>query len=470
MSSASTTEKQKTSMHSQELLLRILKGLHAGASRILATQEMILVGSGEDCDIVLADNGVARHHALINVAGSQVSVRALDAPIKIEGQPLSPGDPVELRPLQRLQIGDSAIAYGGEDEPGWIDILPTLAVGAAPPEKGHLHVPSAGIRRLPIVITIAVLSLASLAIFAAVMPSRNKNVDQTAELNAMVQEYHIQDSKVTKLANGNLKLTGIVPNRETRDQIQRRISTAGIHALIELRSGDDIAADVAEVLRAQNLSAKTRYAGNGIVEVTGSFQDMDALRTAAQSRAMRDVSGVEQVMVNNAMPEEAAIPKASAQAAVQQQAVKNGQPEAIAPTRIVAMVKGKSNPHVVALDGTQYALGSEIPGLGKLIGIGEVPQVMAYDGTLQRIKIEPVTAAELAEAADKEVAMQNGGAPANVKVSSGSSSTEAPAPSQKPVANPSKLSESDKSTTNVKDDSVVQTVGQQNSGKNSKNM
>src|SRR5690606_37123533 len=55
-------------------VLRILSGLHAGPSRTLAEQEMILVGSGDDCDIVLADHGVARHHALINLTGGMSSL------------------------------------------------------------------------------------------------------------------------------------------------------------------------------------------------------------------------------------------------------------------------------------------------------------------------------------------------------------------------------------------------------------
>src|SRR3546814_13433714 len=66
-------------------VLRILEGLHAGASRDLAEQEMILVGSGDDCDIVLDDQGVARHHALINLVGRMASQRGLGAPLRLHG-------------------------------------------------------------------------------------------------------------------------------------------------------------------------------------------------------------------------------------------------------------------------------------------------------------------------------------------------------------------------------------------------
>src|SRR5690606_22456559 len=100
-------------------LLRIISGLHAGASRELAEREMILVGSGDDCDIVLADAGVAAHHALISVVDGHFQLRALDAPLQLEGRMLHPGDPVEMDSLQRVGLGEAALAFGLEDDPAW---------------------------------------------------------------------------------------------------------------------------------------------------------------------------------------------------------------------------------------------------------------------------------------------------------------------------------------------------------------
>src|SRR3546814_14044393 len=74
-----------------------------------------------------ADQGVARHHALINLVGGMSSLRALDAPRRVDGLPLLPGDPVELRGLQRIELGEAAIAYGLEHDPGWVALLPDAA-------------------------------------------------------------------------------------------------------------------------------------------------------------------------------------------------------------------------------------------------------------------------------------------------------------------------------------------------------
>ena len=370
-------------------VLRILSGLHAGASRELAEQEMILVGSGDDCDIVLADHGVARHHALINLVGGMSSLRALDAPLRVDGLPLLPGDPVELRGLQRIELGEAAIAYGQEHDPGWATLLPdAAAIANASRPQG------AGVRKLPLIAALAVLSLASLAIFAAVMPQHEKPVDPRSQLQAMISEFHVVDGQVAEDAEGRPVLRGTVRDAGVRESIEERIAKGGFEAAIDLRSGDKIADDVSEVLRTQGINAKTRYLGNGVVEASGRFEDMDAMRAAARSRAMDDVPGVNKVLVRNFVP------------ADQLKRTANGPTEAAvrnAPTRIVSVVRGEE-PHLVAVDGTEFPVGSEVPGHGRLVSIGQSAHVISADGVLHKVVPRPVTAAEIEAAAEKKAA------------------------------------------------------------------
>jgi hypothetical protein len=370
-------------------VLRILSGLHAGASRDLAEQEMILVGSGDDCDIVLADHGVARHHALINLVGGMSSLRALDAPLRVDGLPLLPGDPVELRGLQRIELGEAAIAYGQEHDPGWAALLPDAAAiaNAARPQ-------GAAVRKLPLIAALAVLSLASLAIFAAVMPQHEKSVDPRSQLQAMISEFHVIDGQVAEDAEGRPVLRGTVRDASVRESIEKRIAKGGFEAAIDLRSGDKIADDVSEVLRTQGINAKTRYLGNGVVEASGRFEDMDAMRAAARSRAMDDVPGVTKVLVRNFVP------------ADQLKRTAAGPTEAAArnaPARIVSVVRGEQ-PHLVAVDGSEYPVGSEVPGHGRLVSIGQSAHVISADGVLHKVVPRPVTAAELEAAAEKQAA------------------------------------------------------------------
>jgi len=380
--------------HGTPNVLRILSGLHAGANRTLAEREMILVGSGEDCDIVLADPGVARHHALLNLLGDVSSLRALDAPLRVDGQPLHPGDPIELLPLQRIQLGDASIAYGAESDPRWAELQPGISVLGDAVKR----VRGAGMRRLPMIVALAVLSLASLAIFAAVMPSRQHKVDTAAELRSMAQRFRVENAEVVE-RDGVSTLSGTVVDRATRDRMLQNLADRGISAAsLNLRTGDQIASDVSEVLRTYDINAKTRYLGKATVEISGRFADPAALKRIAASRVMHDVTGLKFVTLNNL---------AEASTAEQDASAAPGAPgapgaaSAAAPTRIVSIARGK-DPHLVALDGQEYRVGADIPGLGKLLSMGEMAQVMGSDGTVHPVTVEPVTAEELAAAADQQ--------------------------------------------------------------------
>ncbi|MBJ6981816.1 FHA domain-containing protein [Luteimonas sp. MC1572] len=352
-------------------VLRVVSGLHAGAVRPLGLREMILVGSGDDCDMVLADAGVASHHALLSLVDGVFSLRALDAPLHVGTTMVHPGDPVELDRVQRVGLGDAAIAFGAEDDPAWELLVP----GGPGPRAAPTPAVTPYLRRLPAVAAVAVLSLVSLAIFAAVMPSKPAAPDPREQLQRLVPEYGIDDGRANVDFQGGLVLTGTVPDAATRERIARRIADDNIDAKLELRTGDDIAGDVSEILRGQGITARTRYLGNGDVEVSGRFEDEAALRAASFSRAMREVKGVTRVIPVN-MAESSATARAPAAAA---------KPVRI---RVAAIVRG-ADPHVLSGKGDKYPVGAELPGIGTLVSITEnSAHALRADGGLEKLAVE----------------------------------------------------------------------------------
>lgn len=363
-------------------VLRIVAGLHAGASRNLADQEMLVVGSGDDCDIVLADTGVAAHHALITLVGGVFTLRALDAPLRVEGKPLHPGDPVELLPLQRIDLGEAAIAFGGRDEAAWEALFPAIA------DKASKQRARPFLRRLPLIAASAVLALAVVAVVAALIPRRNDQVDAQAYLQSLVPQYGISQGKVSAGVNGMPVLSGTVESEAVRNRIQQELGQVGVTATLALRTGEDMARDVREVFRMEGVNADTRYLGNGEVEINGAFEQA-RLEQILKSRAMADVGVTKFVPGNRVTSTTAAPPSANAQASAVVQP----------PVDIVAVVKGKE-PYVVDSDGEQYPVGARIPGHGKLIGIGSQIWVEGMNGEIKQVR--PVTAAELAARAAAE--------------------------------------------------------------------
>lgn len=360
--------------------LRILSGLHIGASRPLAEKEMILVGSGEDCDIVLSDAGIAPHHALIGLLGGTFSVRALDAPLRIGGQPLHPGDPVEMITLQRIELGQAALAVGAVDDPAWPSLLPAFD-GSRPAPA-----PAPYMRRLPAVAAFAVLSLMSVAILAAVVPKHEKAPQPRDSLAQLIPEFGIVDGRAGVDGNGIAVLSGTVKDAATRDRIQQRLRDQSISASLDLRTGEDIANDVRDILRTQGFATRTRYLGKGDVEVSGNFEDGGALEKAVKSRAMVEVAGVRRIIPRNYEPidpfQTAAQPTPEQKLAAQKAAQK-------AAVSLVSVVRGKE-PHVLGSDGSKFGIGDPLPDGSTLIGIGpEYATALDSAGKLQRVQLAP---------------------------------------------------------------------------------
>lgn len=355
------------------VVVRVVSGLHSGAERELDGGEMILIGSGDDCDMVLADAGVAARHALLSFINGRFSLRALDAPLHVGTAMVHPGDPVELDRVQRVGIGEAAIAFGAADDAGWERLVPGgLGPRPAPEQPARPY-----LRRLPAIAAVAVLSLLSLAVFAMFSPPQPEAPDPREQLQRLVPEYGIDEGMAVIDPQGRLALTGTVPDAATRDRIAKRVAEEQIDARLELRTGEDIASDVAEVLRGLGITARTRYLGNGDVEIRGAFEDPGVLEAAAYSRAMREVKGVVRV-----------IPVNTAAAAKRADDV----PPKPARMRVAAIVRGDS-PHVVSGRGDLYEVGAELPGIGTLVSITEgAAHALRPDGSLERLKVEPAPA------------------------------------------------------------------------------
>ena len=358
-------------------VLRIVDGLHAGANRVLARDEMILVGSGDDCDIVLADDGVANHHALVTLVGGRYMVRALDAPVHVGGTQVDPGDPVELSAVQPVRIGEASIAFGAEDDPAWDTFVTVFA-----PDDEREPVRPALVRRLPLIAGVAMLSLASLAIFAAVLPASEQQADPRERLGAVMAEHRVANVEIVDGVDGRPTVTGAVDSRATLERLQAQLAAEKIDAQLQLRTGEHIASDVAEMFRGHGIPVQARYVGNGDVEVVGEFDDGADIERLVRSRAVADIRGVTRILPRTP---QGRVPQADEARAA-----------APPPAHIVSIVRG-NDPHLVDSEGRRFVPGDTVPGKGQLISIGEFAHVLSAGGDL--VKVVPGPAPASAEGA-----------------------------------------------------------------------
>lgn len=92
---------------------------------------------------------------------------------------------------------------------------------------------------------IAVLCLAALATFVAVVPSSEPEVDPEQRLKAMALEFSVSGRKIETDVNGRPVLSGMVVDNSVRQRMQQMIVDEGLDAGLMLTTGADLASDVA---------------------------------------------------------------------------------------------------------------------------------------------------------------------------------------------------------------------------------
>lgn len=122
--------------------LKILSGVHVGAEVTLVEEEAVL-GSDDDCDLVLEDDRLAGRHISLLAAESGVRLRVLDSgnPVLVDGQQI--GGSALLEAFQVVSIGGLSLAVGPAGQ-AWphIDLPPVEAGDGDAPELDKAAAPT----------------------------------------------------------------------------------------------------------------------------------------------------------------------------------------------------------------------------------------------------------------------------------------------------------------------------------------
>jgi type III secretion system YscD/HrpQ family protein len=346
------------------LVLRFVRGLHAGAERRCAEHEVILIGSGTDCDLILSDAGVAPHHCLVSVIGPNFSIRPLDATVQIRSRTIGQGDAVVFDAFTPVCIGEAAFALGDASSERWPRLAAPNVGGTTATRMPENDSPRRRRRYAAAGIAFGLAGAVALALASTSLrapPPPDASVQRTA-LEQTLHETGLGEVRISEDGRGGFLLRGQAPDAARVDSLKRNLASRGIAADVDLRSGADIAQDVHEILRLSDIDADSAYRGPGEVEIKGHFGDSKSLNAALASRAIKDIDGLGKVSVLNLdRPRE-------------EPRKKPGNEKAI-----VSAVGGK-DPYVITADGSRYFAGAELPCGGRLVSVDD-GQLMVDNGS-----------------------------------------------------------------------------------------
>lgn len=218
-------------------------GLHEGAEFFCRQNDMVVMGAGDDCDLLLADSNISHHHCLVVYGQGGFLIRALDGEVSVHNKILHPG--------QQATIGcEGKVVLAG------VSVNLCLEKRPLSREKGH---------RL-----VAVLGscVAVFFAFVVVVWAGLWNSDVAAETDMSVA---VLDAEVSSAL------------------------------LVKEAKAVDLAKQVNEILRLSGIQAQSHNLESGRVEIFGRFSDTTKLERVIHSRAMQDIKGLNQVIVRNGL-------------------------------------------------------------------------------------------------------------------------------------------------------------------------
>lgn len=332
------------------LALRILTGKHAGAEHPLQAQDFLILGSGQDCEIIMTDEGIAPHHCIISRMGDKLILRAVDASVSVGNADCIPGHLQAVSLGQSINLGQSTLV---------INAAANEQLDSKRTERFRLLRPGKRVRLLLLLLAFICLVTAtgfytqqSLTPDLPIEPVSLLAPASPPEASGQSLSDYAGSELTERMLSGNFKFLP-ADGRDTG------------HSNIEAQA---IARDVKEIFRLSGVHVQSQALKGGKVRITGHFGDGKKAADVIQSRAIREIDGLRQIVVVNLDVE----PKIDAP-----------EPEKAAPV-VTQLVTG-ADPYLVTTDGSRFYPGAVLPDGSRLIRIRENHMVIEYQTSFYEV-------------------------------------------------------------------------------------
>ena len=373
---------------SAPLVLKVLSGRLDGAVAELAPDGAIYIGYDLRNDVVVREPAARGTRLRLRIEHDIAELEVLEGDAVLLGQRLVPPHRAVLPAFTPVTIGDSAIAFGAEDDPQWARCEKLVRAQPAPdgdaeaddePDpwtgwRGWLtalsaHGPAGNGNGTWVVTTLAILGC--LALWAGGFGARDSGPVPTSieAVQGALADAEFNGLSVAAVADGQLAVRGFLDTDGDKARLEQTLMDRGLAASIEVYTGDGLAKAVADLFRLQGSPALTRHLEGGVVEATGLAAD-EATVARLTELAEADVPGLAGLVVRPL-------------AAPAEPDPVTGQAPAD-PGKRVATVVGHPNGYLVTDDGARYFPGAVLPSGHRIVAIDRREVVVEKDGTATR--------------------------------------------------------------------------------------
>ncbi len=247
-------------------ILKILSGAHAEATVELINNQPMLIGSADDCDIMLSDAGIAKRHCLILRSDAGISIRAIEGECHISDGIIHTGESHNHPNFVEMDISNIKIVTGDINNIGWS----LLGKDKNPKPAGTInkifgkfdsHKQAAIIGLLG---SICLISMFATTFFVPVKSSsKNANLSLLRPMAMMPNFLHVEFSKDMK---GTLFVSGFVETGDDLAQLRDKLDASNFSPyVLSVRVLENVADQLATLMRVKGaiVDPKVQYLGLG---------------------------------------------------------------------------------------------------------------------------------------------------------------------------------------------------------------
>ena len=371
----------------QEIALRVVSGVQSGARVTLAPGARSSIGA-RDAELLLRDPGVGSARCALRGAAAGVTVRALTAPVTIDGLPLEVGRRATALPGAVLRLGEVAIDVatherGGGGADADTPAAPSVVAGdgsarRAVGETAELEdaslptvassAPSSAPRTLARGGAFLVALLALGALWFLGIGRTGPVAPPRPSLEAVLADPAFSDLSFERGADGVARIDGVVPDTQTLRSLEARLADSGAAHVSRVETDATLARKVIDVLRVNGAEAELLGSRGGDVTVSTALpleRDLESLRASVA----QDVPALGELAFDNSPPAPEPDGNLSSR-----------------PGKRIAMVVSAAPAHLVTEDLSRYFIGSLLPSGHRVIGIEGSRVSLERDGTVTEIE------------------------------------------------------------------------------------
>ena len=291
--------------------LRVLYGPQAG-SRLTLSPGVYLLGTGDECEVMLSGPRVRESHASLDFNGEALIISASEGEVcDIDGTPLEQASALTLG--MPFELGGVWLVIDSTDAPwpeaeaiaamaGFAQPTPAAETSPAPSTPtGSSVTAKSPISGAPVLVkialaTIALIGVATLGLSAwflhtgsevASLSTQANDTTQASDHASLLKEMLARVAPdmrmdIRRKSDGGLELVGYAPDQTSRDQILEQVKKLGATATVQIFADSELLESARKVVAAHNDPQRM------VVSVSGVKNGRADIAGAVASANMRD--------------------------------------------------------------------------------------------------------------------------------------------------------------------------------------